>query len=179
LIRPCLSNKTTDATPPPHNAHLWCNNTICKGNRLIPSCDQRRRKYIRQVIGVLLYYGQAVDSTILVGLNSLAAAQAKPTAHTVFLVKWLLNYAATNPDAILTYKKSDMVIAVHSNASYLSKPLACSRVGGHFFCSSNVNDPPNNGTILNISKILKAVMSSAAKAKLGTLYINAHEAIPM
>jgi hypothetical protein len=72
-----------------------------------------------------------------------------------------------------------MVIAVHSNASYLSKPLARSHVGGHFFCLSNVDDPPNNGAVLNISKILKAVMSSAAKAKLGTLYINACEAIPM
>ncbi len=50
--------------------------------------------------------------------------------------------------------------------------------GGHFFCSSNVDDPPNNGAVLNISKILKAVMSSAAKAKLGALYINARE-VPM
>ncbi len=31
----------------------------------------------------------------------------------------------------------------------------------------------------NISKILKAVMSSAAKVELGALYINAREAIPM
>jgi hypothetical protein len=51
------------------------------------------------VIGVLLYYGRAVDSTILVGLSSLAAAQSKPTAQTLFLTKWLLNYAATNLDA--------------------------------------------------------------------------------
>jgi hypothetical protein len=72
-----------------------------------------------------------------------------------------------------------MVIAVHSNASYLSKPLPRSRVGGHFFCSSNVDDPPNNGAVLNISKIFKAVMSIAAEAKLGALYINACEAIPM
>jgi hypothetical protein len=42
-----------------------------------------------------------------------------------------------------------------------------------------VDDSPNNGAVLNISKILKAVMSSAAKAKLGALYINAREAIPM
>jgi hypothetical protein len=33
--------------------------------------------------------------------------------------------------------------------------------------------------VLNISKILKAIMSSAAKAKLGAFYINAREAIPM
>jgi hypothetical protein len=143
-----------------------------------PVVTKDKEKYICQVIGVLLYYGQAVDSTILVGLDSLAAAQAKPTKQTVSLIKCLLNYAATNPDAILTYKKN-MVLAVHSDASYLSKPSACSRVGGHFFCSANVDDPPNNGAILNISKILKAVMSSVFKAKLGALYINAREAIPM
>jgi hypothetical protein len=72
-----------------------------------------------------------------------------------------------------------MVLAVHSNALYLSEPAARSRAGGHFFCSSNVDDLPNNWAVLNISKILKAVISSAAKAKLGALYINAREAIPM
>ena len=120
-----------------------------------------------------------MDSTILVGLSSLAAAQSKPTAQTLFLIKWLLDYAATNPDAILTYKKSGMVLAVHSDASYLSEPMARSCVGSHFFCSSNVDNPPDNGAVLNISKILKAGMSSAAKAKFGALYINAREAIPM
>ena len=144
-----------------------------------PAATKNEEKYIRQVISILLYYGRAVNSTILVGLSSLAAAQAKPTEQTLSLVKWLLDYAATNPDAILTYRKSNMVLAVHSDASYLSKPSACSRVGGHFFCSANVEDPPNNGAVLNTSKILKAVMSSAAEAKLGALYINAHEAIPM
>jgi hypothetical protein len=52
-------------------------------------------------------------------------------------------------------------------------------VGGHFFCSSNIEDPADNGAVLNISKILKAIMLSAAKAELGALYINTREAIPM
>jgi hypothetical protein len=69
-----------------------------------------------------------------------------------------------------------MVLAVHSNASYLSEPSARSCVSGHFFCSANVDDPPKNGAILSISKFLKAIMSSAAEAKLGALYINAREA---
>ena len=43
----------------------------------------------------------------------------------------------------------------------------------------DVSEPPNNGSVLNISKILKAVMSSAAEAKLGALYINASKAVPM
>jgi hypothetical protein len=121
-----------------------------------PAATKNKEKYIRQVIGVLLYYGRAVNSTILVGLSSLAAAQAKPTKQTLSLVKWLLDYIATNPDTILTYKKSNRVLAVHSDASYLSEPSARSRVGGHFFCSADVDNLPNNGAILNISKILKA-----------------------
>ncbi len=43
----------------------------------------------------------------------------------------------------------------------------------------NTEDPPNNGAVLNISQIIKTVMSSAAEAELGALYINAREAVPL
>ena len=85
------------------------------------------------------------------------------------LIKWILDYVATNLEAILTYESSDMILAAHSDASYLSEANARSRVGGHFFCSFDISDPPNNGAILNISKLLKAVMSSAAEAELWAL----------
>ena len=39
--------------------------------------------------------------------------------------------------------------------------------------------PPNNGAVLNIAQIIKAVMTSAAEAELGALYINAKKAVPM
>ncbi len=44
--------------------------------------------------------------------------------------------------------------------------------------SSNVSDPKDNGAVLNIAQLIKAVMSSAAEAELGALYINAGEAVP-
>jgi hypothetical protein len=72
-----------------------------------------------------------------------------------------------------------MILAMHSDVSYLSKARARSRVGGHFFCSKDSKNPSNNGAVHTVSKILKAIMSSAAEAELGTLYINAREAIPM
>ena len=84
---------------------------------------------------------------------------------------------ATQEDAILTYKASDMVLAIHSNASYLSEPKARSRVGGHMFMSADNDIPANNGAVLNISQIIRAVMSSAAEAELGALFINAKLAI--
>ena len=54
---------------------------------------------------------------------------------------------------------------------------ARSRAGGHFFLSNDENFPPNNGAILTNATIIKAVMSSAAEAKLGALYINAKDAV--
>ena len=150
-----------------------------KHNDQSPAASKDEEKFIRQVVGVLLYYARAVDPTLLVALSTLASAQAAPTAHTMSLVKWLLDYVATQPDAIITYKKSNMILAVHSDASYLSEANARSRVGGHFFCSENTDDPSDNGAVHTISKILKAVMSSAAEAELGALYINAREAVPM
>ena len=46
-----------------------------------------------------------------------------------------------------------MVLAVHNNASYLSEPRARSCADGHFFLSYNSNNPPNNGTVINIDVI--------------------------
>jgi hypothetical protein len=48
-----------------------------------------------------------------------------------------------------------------------------------FFLSDNDEDPTNNGAVLNVSKVIKAVMSSAAEAELGALFINAKIAVPM
>ncbi len=76
------------------------------------------------MVGVLLYYARAVNATLFVALSSLASLQAAPTEYTMSLVKWLLDYVATQPNAVLTYKKSDMILAVHSDASYLSKATA-------------------------------------------------------
>ncbi len=130
------------------------------------------------MIGVFLYYGHAVDLTMLTALSAIASAQAEPTKETMTCCKQFLDYAATHPDAILTYKRSDMVLVVHRNASYLSKPKACSRAGSHFFLSSDVADPTDNGAVLNIAALIKAVMSSAAEAELGALYINACKSVP-
>ena len=70
-----------------------------------------------------------------------------------------------------------MILAVHSDASYLNQPKARSRAGGHFFMSNNSDIPPNNGAILNIAHIIKHVMASATEAELAALYIMAREAV--
>ena len=115
---------------------------------------------------------------MLAALGSIATQQSKPTRNTMNKVKQLLDYAASHPDAIVTYRASEMVLAAHSDASYLSETKARSRAGGHFFLDSDIEYPNNNGAVLTIAQIIKVVMSSAAEAELGALYINCREAIP-
>ena len=103
--------------------------------------------------GTLLYYARAVNSTILTALSSIATKQAKPTQETMKKVKQLLDYCATQEDAIITYNASKMILAIHSNAGYCNKKNARSRVGGHFFLSNNDQFPPNNGAITNATII--------------------------
>ena len=70
-----------------------------------------------------------------------------------------------------------MILQVHSDAGYANEKRARSRAGGHFFLSNNNSSAPNNGAILTMSTIIKAVMSSAAEAELGALFLNAKEAV--
>jgi hypothetical protein len=132
----------------------------------------------KKFIGTFLYYARCVDSTKLAALGSLATQQANPIENTMAKVTQFLDYAATHPDAIITYHSSNMVLAGPCNASYLSESNARSQAGGHFFMSNNTAKPPNNGAILTTAQIIKAVMSLAAEAKVGALYINCREAVP-
>ena len=127
---------------------------------------------------MFLYYARAVDSTMLVALSAIAAEQGSPTKNTLKRVNQFLDYVATHPEAIITYHANDMKLAIQSDASYLSEPKARSRGGGHYFLSTGEIDSPNNGAVLNVSKVIKVVMS-AAEAELGALFMNAETAIPM
>lgn len=135
--------------------------------------DKEGQKFIQAVIGTLLHYSRAVDPTMLVTLYAIATQQASPTQQTLERIKHLLDYCSSQEEAILTYHASDMVLAVHSDAGYLNESKARSRAGGHFFLSSDIQNPQNNGAILTIAQIIDAVMSSAAEAELGALFINA------
>eukprot|EP00804_Cyclotella_cryptica_P020585 CCRYP_003433-RA/>CCRYP_003433-RA protein AED:0.38 eAED:0.38 QI:0/0/0/1/1/1/2/0/421 len=132
-----------------------------------PLLDKKGKKFIQQVCGKLLFLGRAVDSP------SYVQSSAAPTQDTMTQTLQLLDYLATQEEAVLTYHASDMVLAAHSDASYLSEPQARSRAGGHFFLSSNADIPPNNGAILNIAHIIKHVMASATEAELAALFITA------
>ncbi len=70
-----------------------------------------------------------------------------------------------------------MKLVIHSDAIYLSEPHAHSCAGGYFFLSFDEKVPHNNGAVLNITHIIKHVMSSATEAKLVAHNIMAHKAV--
>jgi len=142
-----------------------------------PLVDAKSKRFIQQVCGKFLFLGRAVDSTLLCPISAIVSQSSQPTEDTMRHTQQLLDYLATQEDAVLTYNASNMILAVHSDASYLSKPKARSRAGGHFFLSSDTPIPPNNGAVLNIAHIIKHVMSSATEAELAGLYIMAREAV--
>ena len=98
-----------------------------------PKLDDERKKVVQQVIGTRLFYARAVDCTILPAISSIASEQANATENTEMKIKQLLDYLATRPDAKVRFYASKMILNVHSDASYLSKPGARSRVAGVYF----------------------------------------------
>ena len=80
-----------------------------------------------------MFYAHSVDSTFLVGLNSIAIQQTSATANALKRTEVLLDYAATHPDGKIRYRASEMILQIHTDASYLSEPKALSRAAGHYF----------------------------------------------
>jgi hypothetical protein len=66
-------------------------------------------------------------------LNDITTEQTKATEKTQAATNQMLDYLATHPDATIRYHASDMVLHIHSDASYLSVSNTRSRLGGLFF----------------------------------------------
>jgi hypothetical protein len=111
-------------------------------------------------------------------LSSIAIKQTKGTTNTMGQAKQLLDYLATNPNATIWFCASDMIMNVHSDASYLSKANARSHACSHFFMGWSAKDGNTiklNGAFFTLCAILQFIVASAAKAKLGALFLNCKE----
>ena len=107
---------------------------------------------MQQIVGTPLYYSIAVDPTMLTALGFIVAQQSKVTGKTYTDTLWILNYAATQPNANIRYTASDMILYIQSDAFYLSEPQSRSRTGEHYFLGDKIPDmttPPTNRPRLN------------------------------
>ncbi len=90
----------------------------------------------------------------------------------------MLDYLATHPNATIRYRASEMILNLHSNASYLSEKGVRSRAAGYFFLGwrpKNGEPIYLNGALLVLSSILKCVAALTAEAELGALFVNLKE----
>jgi hypothetical protein len=136
-------------------------------------------KHVQDIVGTLLYYGRAVDPTLLTALSSIATRQANSTTAVAESCQQLLNYVATHPNAGICYKACNMILAVHTNVSYLLEQNGKIHASAHFYLTNHDDKEFNNGAILTLSSIIKHVMSSASKAELAALYYGCKLAVPI
>jgi hypothetical protein len=145
-----------------------------------PLLSAKQCTKIQKITGSVLYYARAVYHTFLMPLNDIAIDQTKATQKTQAAVNQLLEYLANHPDATIRYHKSDIILHVHSDASYLSISHARIRLGGLFYCG---NKPPQadklNGSILNAAAVIKNVVALAAESELGACFQNAQSGAPL
>ena len=160
------THQSAELTPPAHQSQILSQEAIHQRRSGVPPLSKEEGKHVQAVSGTLLYYGRAVNPTILPALSSIATEQAKPTKKTMAMVKQLLDYCATQEEAIITYTASKMILCIHSDAGYANEKNTRSRAGGHFPLSNNNQHPLKNGAIMTNETIIKADMSSAVEAEL-------------
>jgi hypothetical protein len=137
-------------------------------------------KEIQRVIGSILYYACTVNITVLMALSSIAIKQTKDMTSTIEKAKQLLDYLATNPNTTIQYQALNMIMNIHSDASYQSEANACNRACRHFFMGWNAKDHGPiklNGAFFTFCAILCFIGPSAAGAKLGALFFICKEGI--
>jgi hypothetical protein len=120
-----------------------------------PTLSDKDVNNLQQLTRTLLYYARAVDPTLIMPINVLASEQSNATEVTADKVIKLLNYYNTHPESKIRYHASEMILHIHSDASYLSENEAKSRAAGFFYMgNATKNDKKlTNGAILIVSKV--------------------------
>jgi hypothetical protein len=149
-------------------------------NDSTPKLDKNGIKRVQKIVGSILYYARAVDMTVLIALSSIAVKQMKAMEKTMAKCTKLLDYLSGHADGKVQFHASDMILNIHSDASYLLEANARSRACGHFFMGWMPKDGESiciNGAFHVSTTILRFVVASAAKAELGGLYHNCQTGI--
>ena len=96
-------------------------------------------KHVIDIVGTLLYCGRYVDPTIVTDISSIASRQYKGIESVLNTCRQLLDYVATHPNAAIQYHASDMILALVTYASYLSKHSGKIRAAAYMFLAKKTN----------------------------------------
>jgi hypothetical protein len=103
---------------PEHAPHTWnppiygAKTQYVENETTSTSLSAKDVKKLQQLTGTLLFYARVVDPTLIMPINVLASEQSKSTADTSDKVIKL-------PETKIRYHASDMILYIHSDASYL------------------------------------------------------------
>jgi hypothetical protein len=126
------------------NPHIYGAKTQYVEDKITsPALSDKDINKLQQLTVTLLYYARAIAPTLIMPINVLASEQSKVTALTADKVIKLLNYCNTHPETKIRYHASDMILHIHSDASYLSENEAKSRAGGSFTWTSTQKPTKN------------------------------------
>jgi hypothetical protein len=112
---------------PEHAPHTWnppiygAKTQFVKDETISLALSDKDINKLQQLTGTLLYYTRAVYPTLLMPINVLASEQLKSTEVTADKLIKLLNYCNTHPETKIRYHASDMILHIHSDASYHQK----------------------------------------------------------
>ena len=125
--------------------------------------------YCQLVIVTFLFYAHTINSIMLTAVGYIAT-------H-ISIAQWdnienrinqFLDYAATHPDAKVTYHKSNMHLWFHTDATYLTEPKSRSRAWRYRYFINKTKlpiqyddpTPKHNHHVLFLIKFVDVVMSS-------------------
>ncbi len=83
-----------------------------------PVLNDKGIKQVQKIVGSILYYARGVDMTVLMALSAISVKQTKAMVKTMGKCIQLLDYLASNSEAKVRYYSSDMIMNIHSDASY-------------------------------------------------------------
>jgi hypothetical protein len=112
---------------PKHAPHTWnppiygTKTQYVKDETTSPALSDKDVNKLQQLTGTLLYYARAVDPTLVMPITVLASEQSRAATVTADKVIKLLNNCNTHPESKIRYHASDMILHIHSDASYLAK----------------------------------------------------------
>ena len=167
---------------PQHAPHVWAAKFYgTKPQKATPedTTKQLVGKAIRNVqskIGTFLFYGRAVDPTILPALGEISLKQSSPTEKTENELNMLMDYLHTYPSAVLRYYAGTMQLIVESDAAYLVLPGAKSRIAGYYILENSTNKKTPSPLFIEC-KAIRHVVCSAAEAETHGLFVNCQNAI--
>ena len=146
-----------------------------------PLLDKEGTRRIQAIAGTFNFYSE-VDPCIKPALNEIGTVQAAPTEDTNNKVQMLMDYLYYHPNATLRYYASDMILQGEADAAYLALPKARSRAAAWFILGNDPTSKPTpmpNAPVYIMCNTLKNVMSSAAEAETGGLFLAAQRACPI